>query len=288
MTPDIVPFYHEGTGTLTYLAWDPASRDAVLVDPVLDFDPVAMRVSEESIDAVARAVEDLGLHLRAVLETHVHADHLSGAAAWRRRAGVPVAIGARVTEPIAIFRELLDRPDVPEDGSDFDRLLADGERWELGALTVEVLATPGHTPACCSYRVGDAVFVGDALFMPDFGTGRCDFPGGDAGALWDSVQGRLYALPPETRLFVGHDYRPGGRELRWMTTVGESRRANRHLRADTSREAFVAMRTARDATLALPRLLFHAVQVNIAAGRLPPADARGRRYLKLPIDPFGS
>ena len=196
MTPDIVPFYHETTGTLTYLAWDPASRDAVLVDPVLDFDPVAMRVSEESIDEVARAVEDLGLTLRAVLETHVHADHLSGAAAWRRRTGVPVAIGARVTEPIAIFRDLLDRPDVPEDASDFDRLLADGERWALGTLTVEVLATPGHTPACCSYRIGDAVFVGDALFMPDFGTGRCDFPGGDAGTLWDSVHGRLYALPP--------------------------------------------------------------------------------------------
>ena len=280
----IEPFYDARTSTLTYVIFDPASRDAVILDPVLDYDPASGSTWTESVDRVSDYVRAQQLRVHWVLETHAHADHLSASQLLRRRFDARVAIGARIREVQETFRELLALPaSFTADGSQFDRLLTDGEMVSAGTLRFEVIATPGHTPACVSYRVGDAVFTGDALFLEDYGTGRCDFPRGSAAALYDSIQ-RLYALPEETRVFVGHDYQPGGREVRWETTIGASRARNPQLCATTSREAFLALRQARDATLAAPRLLFPSVQVNIAAGRLPAPHANGHRYLMMPLN----
>lgn len=276
----VEPQYDPGTNTLTYLVWDEATRDAVVIDPLLDFDPAQVAVRTSSIDALQRRIAQEGLTLRWILETHVHADHLSGAAELRGRTGAPVAIGARISAVQATFAPLFDLP-VP--GIDaFDRVLEDGEELAAGSLRVVVLATPGHTPACVSYRIGDALFVGDCLFLPDYGVGRCDFPGGDAETLYRSVQ-RIYALPPETRIFVGHDYQPGGRPLAWQTTVAESRAQNVQLWASRGQEDFVAFRRGRDATLSPPRLLLPSLQVNIHGGRLPEPHPNGRRYLVLPL-----
>jgi glyoxylase-like metal-dependent hydrolase (beta-lactamase superfamily II) len=276
-------FYDPQTFTLTYVAYDETSRDAVLIDPVLDYEPGASKVSTTSIDAVLDFVRSEGLKVHFALETHAHADHLSSARVLRKRLGAKTAIGHRITEVQRIFRDFFDLDDLEADGSQFDRLLRDGETFAAGTLRIEVLATPGHTPACVSYRIGDAVFTGDALFVEDYGTGRTDFPGGSADDLYTSVHERLYALPDETRVFVGHDYLPGGRALRFETTIGASKRANIHLRSETSRESFVALRRSRDATLAAPRLLLPSVQVNIAGGRMPKKHANGRRYLAIPI-----
>ena len=275
-------FFDPDTFTLTYVVFDPASRDAVVIDPVLDYDPLASRTSTGSVDAVVAFALAQELKVHYVLETHAHADHLTGSQRLKRRLGARIAIGEGIREVQAAFQELLDLRHLAGDGHQFDRLLSDGERLTCGTLEVETIATPGHTRACVTYRIGDALFTGDALFMHDYGTGRCDFPGGSAEALYASVQ-RLYALPDELRVHPGHDYQPGGRPVAWETTIGRSKRENPQLRADTSKEEFVAMRTARDRTLPAPRLLYQSIQVNLDGGQLPPPHANGRRYLTLPI-----
>ena len=282
----IEAFHDPATFTLTYVVHDPATRDAIVIDPVLDYDPASSRTSTASVERVAAFVQERGLTLHYVLETHAHADHLSGSQYLKRRFGARVAIGERIVEVQEVFGPVFDMaPPFTPDGVQFDRLLADGERFMAGSLAIEVIATPGHTPACVSYRMGDAVFTGDALFIEDYGTGRCDFPRGNAEALYTSVHDRLYALPDATRVFVGHDYQPNGRPLRWETTIGASKELNVQLRASTSRQEFVDRRRARDATLSAPRLLYPSVQVNIDAGRLPRPHANGRRYLVIPLDP---
>lgn len=280
----IKAFYDPRTYTLTYVVWDPGTKDAVVIDPVLDYDPGASKTWTESVDAVSAFLKDEGLQLRYVLETHAHADHLSASQLLRKRFDAKVAIGEPIKVVQKTFKPIFDLgADFATDGSQFDLLLKDGQTLTAGALRIETIATPGHTPACLSFKVDDAVFTGDALFTEDYGTGRCDFPAGSASDLYDSVQ-KLYALPDETRVFVGHDYQPGGREVRWETTIGKSKAQNPQLRASTSKEEFVKMREARDATLAAPRLLLQSVQVNINAGRLPKPRANGMRYLNIPIN----
>lgn len=286
MKPVIQHFFDARTHTLTFVVWDPDTRDAVVIDPVLDYQPVGSKIFTESVEQVSAFVRERGLRLRYVLETHAHADHLSGSQWLAHRFEAKVAIGERIREVQSTFKGLFDLPEnFAVDGSQFDRLLADGEVLQAGSLQVHVIATPGHTPACVSYEIGDALFTGDALFMDDYGTGRCDFPRGSADALYDSVK-RLYELPDDTRVFVGHDYRPGGRQLRWETTIGASKRHNPQLNAETSREQFTSFRRRRDAELTAPELLFQSVQVNIAAGRLPAPHSNGVRYLTLPLNLF--
>lgn len=281
--PDVVGFFDPATHTVTYLVSDPATGAAALIDPVLDYDPASARTSTGSIDQVLEAVRARGLRLERVLETHAHADHLTGADEIRSRTGVPIGIGEKITRVQKTFGDLFEAADVAPDASVFDETYADGARFTLGAFEVEVIHTPGHTPACVAYRIGDAVFVGDTLFMPDYGTARCDFPGGDARTLYRSIQ-RILSLPDATRVFVGHDYLPEGRtDFRWETTVSEERTANIHI-VGRSEDDFVAMREARDATLTPPQLILPALQVNIRAGALPPTEPSGRRFLKLPLN----
>jgi glyoxylase-like metal-dependent hydrolase (beta-lactamase superfamily II) len=281
----IEPFYDPLTSTLTYLVFDPATRDAVVIDPVMDFDAASGRTSSASTDRVAAEIARHGLALHYALETHAHADHLSGSQHLKRVLGAKVAIGERITEVQATFKPIFDLPaSFAVDGSQFDRLLRHGEIVRAGSLAIEVIATPGHTPACVSYLIGDAVFTGDALFVEDSGTGRCDFPRGDAEALFHSVHDRLYALPGETRVFVGHDYQPDGRVLAFETTIERERQHNIQLTTETTVADFVAFRTKRDRSLGAPKLLLPSIQVNVDAGRLPPADSRGRRFLRLPLN----
>jgi glyoxylase-like metal-dependent hydrolase (beta-lactamase superfamily II) len=279
----IETFFDPATFTLTYVVFEPDSRDAVVIDPVLDYDPLASATATDSAQKVQSFLQREGLRLHYVLETHAHADHLSGSRYLTNKLGAKLAIGARIREVQAVFKAIFDGS-FATDGSQFDELLSDGQTLEAGSLRIAAIATPGHTPACMSYRVGDAVFTGDALFMEDYGVGRCDFPGGSADDLYTSVHDKLYALPPATRVFVGHDYQPHGREMRWETTIARSAEQNVQLRAPTTREAFVAARRARDATLSAPRLLFPSVQVNVNGGRLPPPHANGRRYLVVPVN----
>ncbi len=282
----IETFFDPATSTLSYVVFDPQSRDAVVIDPVLDYDPLSSSTATDSLEKLAAFVRQHELRIHHVLETHAHADHLSGSQYLARRFGAKIGIGAGIRAVQSLFREVFDLPaSFPTDGSQFDRLFDDGEEVAAGTLGFEVMATPGHTPACVSYRFGDAVFVGDALFIEDAGTGRCDFPAGSADTLYTSIHERLYALPDATRVFVGHDYQPNGRELRHETTIGASKERNIQLRASTTRAEFVALRTARDATLAPPRLLYPSLQVNVDAGRLPRPHANGRRYLVIPLDP---
>lgn len=281
----IEPFFDPETYTLTYVVYDPESRDAVVIDPVLDYDPLASKVSTASVDRVASFLVERGLKPHWVLETHAHADHVSGSQRVKELFGAKVGVGARIREVQAIFREVFDMPSsFAVDGRQFDGLFADGETVRAGTLRVHVVATPGHTAACVSYLVEDAVFTGDALFIEDYGTGRCDFPSGSPEDLFTSVHERLYALPDATRVFVGHDYQPGGRALRYETTIGASKQRNVQLRASTTRDAFVSFRRGRDATLAAPRLLYPSVQINVDGGLLPAPRANGRRYLTLPLD----
>lgn len=277
----IQPFFDPETFTLTYVVYDPTSRDAVVIDPVLDYDVLASRTFTRSLEQVGAFVREHALRVHYALETHAHADHLTGAQWIEQQFGAAIAIGERIREVQQTFRDELDLPHVAVDGSQFDRLLSDGDVLAAGTLRIDVIATPGHTPACVTYRIEDALFTGDALFMHDYGTGRCDFPRGSAEALYESIM-RLYALPDELRVFPGHDYQPGGREVAWQTTIGQSKRENPHLRATTTKAEFVAMRTARDRALQAPRLLYPSIQINIDAGRLPPAHANGRRYLVTP------
>lgn len=279
----IQPFFDERTSTLTYVVFDELSRDAVIIDPVLDYEPGSGRLWTESVEKVAAFVDAQHLRVKLLLETHAHADHLSGSQWLKKRFGAQVAVSKRITEVQDVFKGVFNWPDFPADGRQFDRLLDDQEVVKAGTLELKAIATPGHTPACMSFQVGDAVFTGDALFQDDVGVGRCDFPRGDAGTLYDSVVQRLFALPDSTRLFVGHDYPPAGRSWKASTTVGEAKERNVQLTAKTQRDDFVQRRTARDRSLAAPRLLYPSLQVNIAAGQLPEPEARGQRYLRTPI-----
>lgn len=277
-------FFDEPTNTVSYLVVDPQTRRAAVIDPVLDYDQRTGKASAKSADRIIVRATVLGATIDWVLETHVHADHLSGAPYIKVKTGAKVVIGERIREVQKIFRPVFNALDVSGDGSEFDRLVKDGDRLQMGDLTIEVIATPGHTPACVSYRIGDVVFVGDTLFMPDYGTARADFPGGDARALYRSIR-RLLALPKETRLFMCHDYLPkGGRDhYAWETTVGDELAHNIHVHDGVSEDQFVVMRQARDATLSAPVLLMPSIQVNMRAGKLPPADANGVHYIKIPV-----
>lgn len=281
----ITAFYDPPTFTLTYVVWDEATRDAVVIDPVLDYDPIASATSTASVEKLGAFLAAEQLRVHYVLETHAHADHLSGSQWLKKRFGAKVAIGERITEVQSVFKQVFDLPaGFRTDGSQFDRLLRDEEVFAAGSLQLRVIATPGHTPACVSYLVGDALFTGDALFMEDQGTGRTDFPKGSAETLYDSVHERLYALPDDTRVFVGHDYQPEGRPVRWETTIGRSKAANVHLSQATTKAEYVTFRKGRDRSLSAPRLLYPSVQINVDAGRLPPAHANGRRYLHTPLN----
>jgi glyoxylase-like metal-dependent hydrolase (beta-lactamase superfamily II) len=280
---EIRAFFDEPTNTVSYLVWDPATKEGAVIDPVLNFDHRSGKAAVDSADAILAEAEKLGIKVGLVLETHVHADHLSGAPYIKLKTGAKVGIGEHIRDVQKIFRPVFNAMDVSGDGSEFDHLYKDGERFKIGSLEAEVIYTPGHTPACVSYKIGDAVFVGDTLFMPDFGTARADFPGGDARALYRSIH-RLLSLPAETRLFMCHDYKaPGRDQYAWETTVGEERARNVHVHEGVSEDEFVAMRTKRDATLAAPLLLLPSIQVNMRAGKLPPAESNGVQYLKVPV-----
>ncbi|HZR71010.1 MAG TPA: MBL fold metallo-hydrolase [Burkholderiales bacterium] len=284
MSPDIEAFFDPVTATMSYVVYDAPGGRAAVVDSVLDFDPKSGRTSTASADRLLDFVSAQGLTLDWILETHAHADHLSAARYVKRRAGGRIAIGERIRQVQGAFKKIFNlEPEFRLDGSQFDHLFSEGETFRIGELEGAVLFVPGHTPADVAYHVGDAVFVGDTIFMPDVGSARCDFPGGNAHALYRSVR-RLLALPGDTRLFVCHDYPPAGREPRPETTVREERLANIHLRDGVGEEPFVAMRTARDATLDMPVLLLPSVQVNVRAGEMPPAEANGVTYLKIPVN----
>lgn len=282
---EIKSFFDRDTYTLTYVVYDQATKDAVVIDPVLDYDAASVTTTTESINLLLAFVREKGLKVHYILETHAHADHLSGAheLVLKHWPQAKIGIGERITVVQETFKAIFNFPtNFKTDGSQFHRLFKDLEVVKAGSLSFKVIFTPGHTPACASYQFGDALFVGDALFMPDYGTGRCDFPKGDAHALYHSIR-RLYELPDASRVFVGHDYMPGGRSIAYQTTIGESKKANIQLKAETTEAEFVKFRTTRDATLAAPRLLFPSVQVNIAAGELPAPESNGQVYLKLPM-----
>ena len=280
---DIQAFFDEATNTVSYLVSDPSTRQAAIIDAVLDYDHASGKASTTSADRILAAAQAGGLQIAWILETHAHADHLSAAHYLKTRTAAPVAIGEHIREVQRIFRRKFNLDDVSGDGKEFDWLFRDGETFHIGDLAVEVLHTPGHTPACVSYRIDDAVFTGDTLFMPDYGTARADFPGGSAQTLYQSIR-RLLALPAETRLFLCHDYKaPGRSEYAWETTVAEQRRHNVHVHDGVGAEEFTDMRQRRDATLSAPALLLPSIQVNIRAGRLPDAESNGMRYLKIPV-----
>ena len=281
--PIIEAFFDEPTNTISYLVADPGSGSAAVIDPVLDYDASTGTVDMRSAQRILARASERGWSIMLVLETHAHADHLSAAPHFKAKTGAKIGIGEHIRDVQKIFRPMFAADDVKSDGSDFDLLFKDGERVALGELEFEVMATPGHTPADVSYRIGNAVFVGDTLFMPDYGTARTDFPGGDARLLFRSIQ-RLLALPDETRVFLCHDYKaPGRDDFRWETTVAEEKSANVHVGGGTQEDEFVALREARDATLSAPKLLLPSIQVNIRAGRFPPAEANGVRFLRIPV-----
>ncbi|RII83075.1 MBL fold metallo-hydrolase [Neopusillimonas maritima] len=284
MNPIVKGFYDDTTGTVTYVVYEKPGSVCAIIDPVLDYDPKAGRTSTASADKVIAFVKELNLSVEWILETHVHADHLSAAPYVRSRLGGKIAIGANITRVQGVFKKIFNlEPEFRLDGSQFDHLIEEGVPFTIGNLQAEAIHVPGHTPACMAYMVGDAVFVGDTLFMPDLGTARCDFPGGDAHTLYRSVQ-KLLRLPSETRLFMCHDYPPEGRKVNFESTVGEQRVHNIHIHEGVSEEAFVEMRTQRDATLDMPNLILPSVQVNIRAGQTPPPEGNGVSYLKIPLN----
>jgi len=287
MKPTVLPFFHKDSCTWSYVAFDPASKQAVIIDPVLDYDPKSGNTSLENAIEVRDAVQAHGLNVRWILETHAHADHLSSGH-WLREqfAGAKLSIGEGICKVQKTFRTVFNLGEhFPVDGTQFDHLHKDGDHFMLGEIDVQVIATPGHTNDSVSYLIGDALFVGDTMFMPDGGTARCDFPGGDAHVLYQSIH-RLFALPDATRVFVCHDYAPGGREYLFETSIGAEKAANIHVGSSRAEDDFVAMREARDKTLAMPVLILPSVQVNIRAGQLPEPEGNGVRYLKLPVDLF--
>lgn len=285
MTPQVHAFFDEATFTVSYVVVDPQTRACAIVDSVLDYDAASGRTSHKSADAIVAFVRQHDLTVAWILETHVHADHLSAAPWLKQQIGGRIGIGFNITVIQGTFGRIFNAGgDFARDGSQFDHLFKDGETFRIGNIAAEAMHTPGHTPACMTYRIGDAAFVGDTLFMPDYGTARCDFPGGDARELYRSIR-RIFTLPPATRLFMCHDYKaPGRNDYRWETTVAEERAANIHVRDGIDEEAFVAMRRKRDATLDMPKLILPSVQINMRAGQLPPAEDNGMRYLKIPLD----
>ena len=282
----IKTFYDPATFTLTYVVYDEDSRDAVVIDPVLDYNPIGSIVSDASFQQVVDFVAENDLTLHYVLETHAHADHLSSSQLFRDEyPGIKVAISERITGVQTVFKTVYNLDDsFVTDGNQFDTLIADFDVLEAGTLRIKALPTPGHTPACLSFLIGDAVFTGDALFMPDYGTGRCDFPAGDARTLYRCVTDNLYSLPDETRVFVGHDYQPGGRDVAWESTIGEEKASNIQLKADTTEDDFVTFRERRDSGLAAPKLIYQSILVNIDAGHLPKMESNNKRYLKIPLN----
>lgn len=282
--PDATAFFDEATNTISYVVKDPNSQSCAIVDSVMDIDYAAGRITFDHADAIIAHVKANDLSVEWLLETHVHADHLSAAPYLQEKLGGQIGIGKNITVVQDTFGKVFNEgTEFARDGSQFDRLLDDGDTFTIGDMPVEVMYTPGHTPACLTFVIGDAAFVGDTLFMPDGGSARADFPGGDAGQLYDSIQ-RVLALPDETRLFMCHDYGPNGREIRWETTVADEKAHNIHVGGGTSREDFIAMREARDATLAMPKLIIPSLQVNMRAGQLPPADDDGKTFLKVPVN----
>jgi glyoxylase-like metal-dependent hydrolase (beta-lactamase superfamily II) len=283
---DVRSLYDEATATITYIVFDSKTRDAIVIDPVLDYDPASSKVTSESIDKLETLIKSEKLNVQYCFETHAHADHLSGAQVLKKRIPrITLAIGEGITKVQDAFKKIYNLPEsfIPN-GSQFDRLLKDGEKFNVGSINIEVIFTPGHTPACVSYLIGDAVFTGDAIFMPDTGTGRCDFPEGSSEMLYQSISNKLFKLPESTRVFVGHDYKANGsRQAQWETTIGLQKAYNIQLKAETTKEEYVKMRNTRDATLAAPRLLLPSIQVNIDGGRLPRPEANGMSYLKIPI-----
>ncbi|WP_333798394.1 MBL fold metallo-hydrolase [Rheinheimera sp.] len=287
MALSVKEFFDNDSNTYSYVVWCDQRLQAAIIDPVLNFDAASGRTNVKAADALIALVKELGLTLCYVLETHVHADHLSAAPYIRQQLGGQTGIGSRIHEVQQVFAGIFHtEDDFKTDGSQFDLLLDDGAVLPLGELQIRVIHTPGHTPACVCYQIADAVFVGDTLFMPDYGSARCDFPGGDAATLYKSVQ-KLFVLPDETRMFLCHDYKAAGRnEFSFQTTVGAQKQQNIHLRQGVTEQEFVALRTARDATLSMPKLLLPSVQVNMRAGQLPPAEDNGVVYLKLPLNLF--
>ncbi|MFC4173241.1 MBL fold metallo-hydrolase [Microvirga sp. GCM10011540] len=282
--PLVTGFFEKRTNSVQYVVADPETKRAAIIDPVLDFDPKSGATATHSADEMLAYIEREGLTLEWILDTHPHADHFSAAGYLKDRTGVPTAIGEKVVEVQKLWKGIYNWPDsFPTDGSQWDRLFADGDRFRIGTMDVEVMFTPGHTLASIAYVVGDAAFVHDTIFMPDGGTARADFPGGSARALWNSIQ-RIMALPDDTRLFTGHDYMPGGREPRWESTVAQQRARNTHLVKAGTEEEFVALREARDRELPMPTLILHSLQVNVRGGRLPEPEDNGKRYLKIPLD----
>jgi glyoxylase-like metal-dependent hydrolase (beta-lactamase superfamily II) len=281
--PIIQAFFDEPTNTVSYLVADPATKEAAVIDPVLDYDHNTGEVDTRSVEAILQAADESDYKVVWTLETHAHADHLSGSPYIKAKTGAKIGIGEHIKDVQRIFRPVFNATDLKTDGSDFDHLFKDGEQFKIGELHVTVLYTPGHTPADVTYKIEDAAFVGDTIFMPDFGTARADFPGGDAHQLYGSIK-KLMALPPETRLFICHDYKaPGRDEYAWETTVREQREKNVHVKDGVTEDEFVATRTARDSKLSAPRLLLPSIQVNIRAGNFPPAEANGVRYLTIPV-----
>lgn len=285
--PEVQAFFDEASHTFSYVVWDPATRRAAVFDSVLDYDAASGRTGHASADALIAFVRERGLGVDWVIDTHVHADHLSAAPYVQAQVGGRLGIGEHIRDVQTAFGRLFNAgPSFSRDGNQFDHLFKDGERYRIGGIEAVAMHTPGHTPACMTHLVGDAAFVGDTLFMPDYGTARCDFPGGDARMLYRSIQ-RLFSLPPETRVFLCHDYKPAGRDVFvHETTIGAERCGNIHVRDGIGEDEFVQMRSARDATLAMPALILPAVQVNMRAGQLPPAEDNGIRYLKIPLDAF--
>jgi glyoxylase-like metal-dependent hydrolase (beta-lactamase superfamily II) len=282
--PEIASFFDPATATITHIVHEAGGRECAIIDPVLDYDPKSGRTGTRSADALIAHIRGAGLAVAWILETHAHADHLTAAPYLQRHLGGHIGIGRHIVAVQQTFGALFNAgPDFMPDGSAFDRLFDDGETIALGALEGRALHTPGHTPACVTYAFGDAAFVGDTLFMPDYGTARCDFPGGDAATLYRSIH-RILALPEETRLFMCHDYAPDDRAVAWETSVRAQRQSNIHVHDGVDEAAFVAMRTARDATLDMPVLILPAIQVNMRAGHFPPAEANGTRYLKIPLN----
>lgn len=280
--PEVLGFYHDPSGSIVYLVIDPATKHAAIIDPVLDFDEKAGRVSTVCADRVLEAVAQRGLTIDWILDTHAHADHFSAASYLKQKLGAPIAIGQKIVDVQKIWKKIYNLPDFPSDGSQWDKLFADGETFKVGSLEGRVMLSPGHTLCSITYVFDGAAFVHDTIFQPDYGTARCDFPGGSARDLYHSIQAIL-ALGDDTKLFTGHDYRPNGRPAAWESTVGEQKRSNPHLKGNPSAEEFVRTREARDKVLPMPKLILHALQVNIRGGRLPDAETDGRRYLKIPI-----
>ncbi|MFC5586798.1 MBL fold metallo-hydrolase [Nitratireductor kimnyeongensis] len=285
--PDVTVFFDERTSSAQYVVADPASGKCAIIDPVLDFDEKSGSTSRENADRLLAFMSENGLELEWILDTHPHADHFSAASYLKEKTGKPIAIGEKVVEVQKLWKAIYNWPDFTADGSQWDRLFADGDTFSIGTLPVKVMFSPGHTLASITYVIGDAAFVHDTLFMPDSGTARCDFPGGSAERLWNSIQ-KILSLPDETRIFVGHDYQPGGREPRFESTVAEQRATNSHISKCKTETEFVAMREARDKTLPMPKLILHALQVNINAGQLPAPEANGKRYLKFPLNALES